>query len=68
MTHHFWGEIGTYLGQHAKNKTMVKFPRGKEIASKKDVMSRKLSRTDTSTNDVSQSCLGDELDILLTTF
>ena len=68
MTHHFWGEIGTYLGQNVKNKTMVKFLRGKKTASKKGVMSRKLARTATSTNDVSQSPLSNELDILLKTF
>ena len=68
MTHAFWGEIGTYLGQHAKNKTMVKFPRGKKTASKKGVISRQVSRTANSTKDVSQSRLSNESDILLTTF
>ena len=68
MNHYFWGEIGTYLGQHARNKTMAKFPQGKETASKKGVMSRKVARTYTSTKDVSQIRLSDELDILLTTF
>ena len=59
MTHYFWEGCGTYLGQHAKNKTMVKFHRGNKTASNKSVMTRKVARTDTSTNDVSQSCLGD---------
>ena len=68
MNHYFWGKFGTYLGQHAKNKTMVKFPWGKKTASKKGVMSRKVARTDTSTRDVYQSRLSDELDILLKTF
>ena len=68
MTDDFWGKLGTYLGQHAKNKTVVKFPRGKKTASKKSVMSRKVSRTATSTKDVSQSRLGDESDILFTAF
>ena len=68
MTHDLWEEIGTYLGQHANNKTMVKFPWGKMKASKKGVMSRKVARTDTSTKDVSQSRLSDESDILLKKF
>ena len=67
-TYNFGGEIGTYMGQNVKNKTMVKFLRGKKTASKKGVMSRKLARTATSTNDVSQSPLSNELDILLKTF
>ena len=29
MTHDFWEKFGTYLGQHANNKTMVKIPLGK---------------------------------------
>ena len=68
MTHDFWEEIGTYLGQHAKNKNMVKFPQGKRTASKKGVTSRKVVRTDTSTQDVYHSRLSDELDILLNKF
>ena len=60
MTHDFRGEIGTHLGQQAKNKMMVKFPQGKKTASKKGVMSRKIDRTDTSTKDVSQIRLSDE--------
>ena len=68
MTHYFWGEFGTYLGQHAKNKNMVEFPRGKKIASKKGDTSQKVARTATSTKDLSQSRLTDESDILLKTF
>ena len=56
------------LGQHAKNKMMVKFPRDKKTNSKKGDMSRKVARTATSTKDVSQSRLGDESDIVLTAF
>ena len=26
ITHNFWGGFGTYLGQHAKKKMMVKIP------------------------------------------
>ena len=63
MTHDFWGKFGTYLGQNAKNKAMVKFPWGKKIASKKGVMSRKVARTATSTKDVSQSRWSNESDI-----
>ena len=54
MNHYFWGKFGTYLGQHAKNKTMVKFPWGNKTTSKKDDMSRKLARTTTSIKDGSQ--------------
>ena len=68
MTHDFWGKFGTYLGHHAKNKATVNFPRGKKIASKKGVMSRKVARTSTSTKDVSQIRLSDESYIPLTTF
>ena len=67
-THDLWEGIGSYQGQHAKNKTMVKFPWGKKTASKKGVISSKVARTDTSTRDVYQSRLSDELDILLKTF
>ena len=64
----FGGEIGTYLGQHAKNKTMVKFPRGKKTDLKKGVMSSKVARTYPSTKDVSKIRSSDELNIMLTTF
>ena len=47
MNHDFGGKFGTYLGKHAKNKMMVKFPRGKKTASKKGIMSRKVARTAT---------------------
>ena len=48
---------------------MVKFSQGKNAASNKAViMSRKLSRSSTSTNDVSQRGSCNESDILLTTF
>ena len=68
MTHDVWREYGTYLGQHANNKTVVKFRRGKNTASKKGVMISKVSNTATSTKDVSQSRLSNESDILLITF
>ena len=68
MTHDLWGKFVIYLAQHANNKTMVKFPRVNNIASKKGFMFRKVAGTDTSTKDVSQIRLSDELDILLTTF
>ena len=68
MTHDFWGKFGTYLGRHARNKTVVKFPRVKKIASKKGDMSRKGASTATSTKDVSQIRLSDESYIPLTTF
>ena len=66
MTHDFWGKFGTYLVQHAKDKTMVKFPWGKKTDSNKGVMTKKVARTDTSTKYVSKIRLSDELDILLT--
>ena len=48
MTHDLiWGGGGTYLYQHAKNKTMVKIPMGKKKTTKKGDISRKLYRTDT---------------------
>ena len=62
MNHNFGEKIGTNLGQHAKNKTMVKFPLGKKKTSKKGVMGRKLERTSTSTKDVSQIHLSNEPD------
>ena len=68
MTHDFLEVIGTYLGQHDKNKIMVKFPWGNKTATKKGVMSRKVARTDTSTKDVYRSRLSYELDIIMTTF
>ena len=65
----FWGEgVGTYLGQHVSNKTMVKFQQVKKIASKKSFMSRKLSRNTNSEKDVSQSLSSNELGRLLTAF
>ena len=68
MTHDFWGNSGTYLGQYDKNKTMVKFTRVKKTTLNKGGMSSKLARTTNSTKDVSQIRVSDELDILLTTF
>ena len=65
MNHDLWGKFGTYLVQHANNKTILKIPLDKNTASKKSVISRKLSRTATSTKDVSQRRLSDESDILL---
>ena len=62
------GKIGTYLSQHAKDKTMVKFPRGKKTASEKGIMSRKVARNATSSKDVSQIRLNDESYILLKVF
>ena len=41
------GRVVIYLGQNAKNKTMVKFPQGNRTASKKGVMSSKVASTDT---------------------
>ena len=61
------GKFGTYLGQHAENKTTVKFPQGKRTAPNKGVISRKVESTATSTKDVFQIRLSDELDILLKT-
>ena len=60
MNHNFWGGFGNYLGQNTKNKTMVDFPWGKSIDSKKGVIGRKVARTATSTKNVSQSRLSDE--------
>ena len=68
MTNGFWGNFGTYLGQYAKNKTMVKFPWGNKTTSNKGGMGMKVASTDTSAKDVSQIRLSDDLDILLTTF
>ena len=68
MTHDFWGDSTTYLGHNARNKTMMKFPRSKDTASRKAVMSRKVARTDTYTKYVPQNRLGDELDRFLITF
>ena len=47
---------------------MAKFVQGKKTSSKKGIMSRKVARTSTSTKDVSQIRLGNELDILLNIF
>ena len=44
---------------------MVKFPWGNNTASNKAVVSSKVARNTTSTKDVSQSRLGNELDRLL---
>ena len=69
MTNDLWGGGGgTCLDQHAKNKTMLKFPWGKKKSSKKGFMRSISARTDTSTKDVSKIRLSDESDILLTTF
>ena len=68
MTHDFWGGFGTYMCQHVKNKTMVKFSWGNKTASNKGVRSSKVASTVTSSNNVSQSCLSNESDILLTKF
>ena len=47
---------------------MAKFVRGNNTSSKKGLMSRKVARTATSTKDVSQSRLGNALDIPLKVF
>ena len=48
MTHEFGGGGGTYLGQNAKNKMMVKIPTGKKKTTKRGDISCKVSKTDTS--------------------
>ena len=63
-----WEMTHWRLGQHAKNKMMVKFPRDKKTNSKKGDMSRKVARTATSTKDVSQIRLSDKSYTILTTF
>ena len=65
MTHDFWGDSTTYLGHNARNKTMMKFPRSKDTASRKAVMSRKVASTVTSKKDVTKICSSNESDILL---
>ena len=47
MTHDFWGGVGTYLGQHAKNKNSGKIPRSKNKTTKMGDASRKKARNDT---------------------
>ena len=47
---------------------MVKFPWGNKTASNKGVGSSKVASTVTSSNNVSQSCLSNESDILLKNF
>ena len=56
------------MGKHARNKTMVEFPRGNRVASNKDFISIKVAGTATLTNYLSQIRLSNESDILLTTF
>ena len=58
----------TYMSKYAKNKTRVKFPQVNKTASNKAVMSSKVARNTTSAKDVSQSRLGNELDITLKVF
>ena len=48
MTHDFfWGGVGTYLGQNAKNKNLGKIPLGNNKTTKTGDMSRKKARTAT---------------------
>ena len=47
MTHDFWGGFGTYLGQYAKNKTMVNIPLGMKKNTTKGDKSMKVARTAT---------------------
>ena len=54
MYRKFWVGFANYMGKHANNKTMVKFPWGKKTASKKAVMSRAVASTATLTNNVCQ--------------
>ena len=65
-----FGEGGgsTYMGKHASNKTMVKFPLDKNTDSKKSIINSKVVRADTSTKYVSQSRSSNESNILLSTF
>ena len=64
MTHDFLRNFVTYLGLYEKNKMMVKFNRGKKTASNKGTMSRIVSRSATSTKDISQIFLSNELTVL----
>ena len=64
----FWGGFATYMDKNTRNKTMVDYSQGKITSLKKDATRRKITRTDTSTNDVSQSLPIHESDIFLTTF
>ena len=69
ISHSFWGAFSTYMGKHAKNKTMVNFTRGKNIASNKTlVMIRKVARTSTSTKDIYQIRYCNESYMFSTTF
>ena len=68
LYHPFWGGFANYRGNHTWNKTMVKLPQGKEISSRKAIMSRKVTRTATSTNDVPQRRSSNEPDMFSTTF
>ena len=47
MTHDFLWGVGTYLGQHAKNKNLVKIHLGKNKTTKTGDVSRKKARTAT---------------------
>ena len=59
----------TYLGQYARNKTIVKLLRGNKESSKKaDFMSNELSITSTSAKDVSQIRVCDESYVFSTYF
>ena len=50
MNHIFWESFGTYLGQHERNKKIVKFPQDKKEAEKKSVfIIRKVAIKSTST-------------------
>ena len=47
MTHIFWREFGTYLGQNAKNNNLGKIPRSKNKTTKTGDLGRKKARNDT---------------------
>ena len=68
MSHGFWGGFGTYMGNHEINKTVVNFPQGNNTAPNASLMSIKVARTTTSTNDVSQINSSNESYMFSTTF
>ena len=47
MTHEFWGGVGTYIGQHAKNKNLGNIHRIKNKTTKTGDASMKKAPNDT---------------------
>ena len=68
MSHKLWGDFPTYMGKYENNKPRDNTPWGREIASNKAVMGRKVASTTTSNKYFSQGRSNNNTYLFLKTF